>query len=656
MKPPIMPALAALLALTAAVYWRGLGGPFLLDDEINLNNLGAYGGLHSLWDVVRYAVTGSASALGRPLTLLTFAANAQNWPADPWWFKATNLGLHLTNGALLCHLARRLALRAGATLAAAPVVALGAAGLWLLHPIHFSAVLYVSQRMVLIAALFTLAGLIAYVHGRELVVRRPAAGLWLQSAGIGVGGTLAVLGKETGILLPLFALVLEATLLRDLPRPRRWRWWAAVFLWLPLLALVAYLVFGPGNWLLGPGALLHTWMTQTRVLLGYLGNICFPFVRLPGLFHDDFMVSRGLLAPPTTLAAVLAVAALLACGWALRRRLPVLSFAILWFFAGHALESSLPNTTAVYEYRNYLPLLGPAFALAWYLCRVGRRGRLGSALLLLLCAALAWTSAHYAAVWGDEAALAKVWAAQHPASPRAQLLVSRAYLQGHQYGKALQQLQAARKRMPDNLSVALKWLQLRCLTNTVNARLLEQVAATAGHAPYDYGNDKRLRTLEAQAYARRCPPLDLQAMIDLLAVVIANPQYRRRVIQHRLRYRRAVMLSEIGHMQAAVRAANRSLAYGSDPTAAYNAARWLLQAGKPRRALEYLQRARRAARPHGGTQRLLSVPSVRAHDRRAFAELETTIRAALAAKKTSRRRQKVEGSRTPINAINDPIK
>ncbi|MDN5938393.1 MAG: hypothetical protein L0H83_06995, partial [Salinisphaera sp.] len=613
-------ALALLLGLTAAVYWAGLGGPFLLDDRINLERLGAFGGIDSLRDLLRYVLTGISSRLGRPLTLLTFAANAQNWPADPWWFKATNLALHLTNAALLAHLARRLALRAGAAAGAATVVALGSAGLWLLHPIQITAVLYVSQRMVLVAALFTLAGLIAYVRGRELAVRRPTAGLWLQSAGIGVGGTLAVLGKETGILLPLFALVLEATLLRDLPRPRRWRPWAVLFLWLPLAALAGYLVLGWDDGLLaGAAELWRGWITQARVLLGYLGFVFDPFRYAPDLFHDDFVASRGLLTPPVTLAAVAVMVALLATGWAVRRRHPVLGLAILWFFAGHALASSVPTLAPVFEYRNYVPLIGPTFAVAWYGAQCARRWHwaAGPVLVAVLCAGLAWRTAHHAVVWGDEARLAAAWAARHPASSRAQILLSGVYIKAKDYDHALAVLEAAAKRMPDSLSVQLQRLQLRCLAHNVDARLLAEVFADAAHAEFQFGNADRLHRLEDWVRSGRCPGLSRRNLIELLATLAANPHYQWELPQQRLNYRRAVLLSEIPKTDAAIRAADRSLAAVPDPTVAYNAARWLLQSGQPQRARAYLQRARQAARPDNAFERLLSVPSVRTQNHQA---------------------------------------
>ena len=49
---------------------------------------------------------------------------------------------------------------------------------WLLAPMLVSTVLYVTQRMAQLAALFTLAGLLAFTVGRRAIGR--AAGMWKE--------------------------------------------------------------------------------------------------------------------------------------------------------------------------------------------------------------------------------------------------------------------------------------------------------------------------------------------------------------------------------------------------------------------------------------------------------------------------------------------
>ncbi len=50
-----------------------------------------------------------------------------------------------------------------------------------------------------------------------------------------------------------------------------------------------------------------------------------------------------------------------------RKKWPLFAFAVLWFFAGHALESTFLPLEYFFEHRNYLPLLGPIFALVVFM-------------------------------------------------------------------------------------------------------------------------------------------------------------------------------------------------------------------------------------------------------------------------------------------------
>ena len=81
---------------------------------------------------------------------------------------------------------------------------------------------------------------------------------------------------------------------------------------------------------------------------------CFP-ISYSGLYHDHEPFAFGLLRPPSTLLSVLAIVALIIAALGLRRRLPLFGLAILFFFAGHLIESSAIMLELKFEHRNYLP-------------------------------------------------------------------------------------------------------------------------------------------------------------------------------------------------------------------------------------------------------------------------------------------------------------
>lgn len=95
--------------------------------------------------------------------------------------------------------------------------------LWLLHPLLVSTTAYIVQRMTQLSALFTLAGLLRYMHGRRHLAEEVRKGWYWVIGGMGFFGMLALLSKETAILLPGFALILEATVFRSDDLSRRTR-------------------------------------------------------------------------------------------------------------------------------------------------------------------------------------------------------------------------------------------------------------------------------------------------------------------------------------------------------------------------------------------------------------------------------------------------
>ena len=196
-----------------------------------------------------------------------------------------------------------------------------------------------------------------------------------------------------------------------------------------LAAGLAYALSARAQWLwagyqLRPFSLTERLLTEGRVLWFYLDLIVAPDLKAFGLYHDDFVVSTGLLSPWTTLPALLGLAGLVLLAWLARTRAPVVAFGILWFLIGHALESTVLPLELVHEHRNYLPVLGILLAAGWALMlaleRQGSHRRIG---VVLAAAALGYSSfltALRSHQFGDEVRRTQVEARDHPSSARAQ--------------------------------------------------------------------------------------------------------------------------------------------------------------------------------------------------------------------------------------------
>jgi hypothetical protein len=425
--------LGAALLLTIAIYWPGLGGGFVLDDypniventALHMPDTSAAAWIDAIW-------ASPSSELRRPLASLTFAANYATTGLAPGPMKACNLVLHLLNGLLLFALMRRIVAladsNADATSRALLLPAL-VAGLWLLHPINLTAVLYVVQRMESLANLFVLAALIVYVDARtsqQVATRaRSDIALWV---GVPVLTLIGVLAKESAVLVPLYAFILEVTLFRFEGTSRSRRACAAffiIFLAIPGIVGLSYLLphyAAPQAYAMRPFTLVERLLTEPRALVDYIGWTLAPLPQNFSLYRDDFPISHGLTDPWTTLPAILAILAIVIAAIALRRRRPLVAIGLGWFIAAHVLTATFVPLELVYEHRNYFASCGLLLAFVDLVLPSTRESALPFArqtVVLALAGLCVFSTALRAREWGNPIRFALLEAARHPASPRA---------------------------------------------------------------------------------------------------------------------------------------------------------------------------------------------------------------------------------------------
>ena len=486
--------LATIALMAWIAYHPGLSGGFLFDDIVNLDALGNSGPVDNWRTFWRFITSGIADPTGRPLALLSFLIDAHDWPADPAPFLRTNVLLHLFNGALLFALLRRLGHALDVSDTRNDAAALLAAGLWLLHPLFVSTTLYIVQREAMLPATFTLLGLLAYCKGRMRFAQSDgSSGLLWMLGGIGLGTLLALLCKGNGILLPLLAWVLEATVFRHTDgvhamgttAKKRLCRIKVPLLILPSLCVIAYVVsfvplwdapLGSRPWTIGQRLL-----TEPRVLLDYLNLLVVPRSVSTGVFNDGYAVSQGLWQPASTLPALLLIAGLIALGFYMSRRARALAAALLFFFAGHLLESSAIPLELYFEHRNYLPAMLLFWPLARALCgwRVAKLPRIAIAAgMLMLCAVTTWQRAE---LWGKPEQLAALWARQNPDSSRAQATAAIANLTAGRPAQALAQLAPLWRQRPNDLQIAFNAMSAACATRGLTADDKRSLAAALRH-------------------------------------------------------------------------------------------------------------------------------------------------------------------------------
>lgn len=417
----------ALLALTAALFWPGLGGDFLFDDypnivtnpRVHLDTLDAEG-------LAKAARGYEPGPFGRPIATISFALNHLAGGLDPWGYKATGLAVHLVNVLLVLCLLRRLLPLAGIEPETARRAAFAVAALWAIHPLQVSSVLYVVQRMETMAVMFTLGALWSYLAARAAQAEGRSGWPWLAATAALFAA--AVLCKETGFLFPAYALALELTLLRfgaaSAATARAWRLgYAAAVLAGAAVFLVVLLPphLDPAIYEFRGFTLAERLLTQPRVLCLYVAQMLFPAPRLMHFYYDTYPLSHGLLDPASTLVCGVLLAAWLAFAWLRRRAAPLFALGTLWFFASHLLTSNVFPLEVAFEHRNYFALLGVLLCVADLVLRMprGEIPRLRALTVGVVVAGLAMLTLVRSATWGDPTILAIDLAAKNPGSSRA---------------------------------------------------------------------------------------------------------------------------------------------------------------------------------------------------------------------------------------------
>lgn len=420
--------LLVLLVLGGLIYWPGLAGGFIFDDYPNLVEDPDWKIAALDWEQLR-AVAGSgiASFFGRPLAVLSFALNHYFTGMDPWPMKLVGVALHLVNAALVYLLCRRLfTLLSPSVSRPGAYVAWLVAAVWMLHPLQVSTVLYVVQRMEVGAHTGVLLSLLAYLKARKAL--RDGSRSWHWWGAVVVAGLIGLGFKESALLLPGYALALEVCLLGFAGKHgQRSRGLIALYAAGALGALALFC------WKILPGALApqayafrdfslgERLLSQLVALTLYLRQMLLPWPESLWFYYDNFPISQGIFSPLATFWALAGVLALAGLAIASRRRWPLTSLGVGWFFIAHALTSNVVPFELVFEHRNYFALLGILLALVQPLTWLGSRvsqelRRPIAALPVLFVMAMGLIQV---VTWGEPLRLAMTLASRNPDSSRA---------------------------------------------------------------------------------------------------------------------------------------------------------------------------------------------------------------------------------------------
>jgi len=472
-------AISALL-LTVLAYYPGLTGPFIFDDHPNIVDNKIIWNFQEPQDFESFkaaALSSGSGILKRPVSMLSFAFNILFFGQDPYSFKVVNLIIHLINGGLvlifsllLLDAYRRLW---NTTLSSSNLswIALAITAAWLLLPINLTAVLYVVQRMTSLSALFLLLGLIFYVRCRiRLIDGQPA--YLMMIIGVVFFGALSIFSKETGGLLPIYMLVIEAVLFRfKNHRGNRDQFLIFCYLFFVIIPGVIWFYWAISNESFKAAyegrlfSLPERLLTEARIVLLYIKWTLLPTPQELTLYHDNIIISQGLFKPVSTIISLLTIIGLLIVAFVQRNRRSLVAIGIFWFFGGHLMESTVIPLELVFEHRNYLPSIGLLLAISSLLVLSKNTPKTLSAIkvfiigIIIAYGVVTWLRAND---WEDIVTLTAQEAYRNPNSPRI------AYDLGKLYGNLVTD--------PDSEYVPLAYTALEKAAAIKHSEILPEVA------------------------------------------------------------------------------------------------------------------------------------------------------------------------------------
>lgn len=521
----------AVVVLAIGIYLQGVSGPFLFDDFANLDALGDHGGVDSWKSLWLYLLQGDSGPTGRPIALLSFLINDNNWPSSPAGFKYTNILIHSLNGCLLFWLQYRIF---GERIFALSdrqrfSIAFLSSFFWLFHPIFVSTVLYVVQRMAMLAATFVLAGVLSHVYFRSRIGTRPAYAYWGMTFSLGFWGLLALLSKENGALLPVLILVLELTVYANsIQLNRLWRYG---FLILPTLCIVGYLVYVPiknglfSHWSSRGFSPYERLITEARILWEYLFHLYTFRGSESGLFHDGHLLSKSLFSPPTTLFSVVGVLVLGLFSIFQRKKWPLLSLAFLFYLAGHLVESTSLGLELYFEHRNYLPSFFLFVPLAWVLMKAG--GWLKPVVVSVLCMAVILLLFVRVDLWANPVSLALAWARESPESVRAQRSAAIALTQAGRPVEALYILNNAFSNHSESHALLMHRILVKCSLGERIEKDKGLLLELARKEPFNPKLTNLMEVFVGVAKLQACRKLDLDYAGQFIFALLENPVARK---------------------------------------------------------------------------------------------------------------------------------
>ncbi|MCW5202180.1 hypothetical protein VU13_00605 [Desulfobulbus sp. US5] len=252
-------------------------------------------------------------------------------------------------------------------------------------------------------------------------------------------------------------------------------------------------------------------LTEPRILLFYLSQIFYPTASRLSIVHD-ITLSTSLFTPWQTLPTIICCIGLIFLAITQIHKRPLLSFAILYYFLNHLVESTIIPLELIFEHRNLLPSLFLFLPLAAFAVDIINTKKWAAIITTLTCAFFLVQSGHATIernrAWKDAGTLNEDAHIKAPGSARVKLNLAGWY--------------AGQERLQEAFNLCEEAEQLAASGASRNT-IIPIARMQKGSIAYDLGQPKRALEYFQQAYSLR---KDYTATAEkLIAVLIELKHY-----------------------------------------------------------------------------------------------------------------------------------
>ncbi|KPV93668.1 Tetratricopeptide repeat protein [Pseudoalteromonas sp. P1-9] len=428
--------LAFLVIAIFAIYAISLHAPFYLDDFRNIqeNSLLQTGSIQDFFLQSRFIGT------------LTFFVQEKLGLNSALEYRLVNISIHILNTFLVYFLVNSLLSLCGKK---NKTIAFFTALIFAIHPLNSQPVIYVVQRYTLMSAFFYLLSTLTYIQFRKAINQKHKTRTLSFVLILVISIFLGWFSKQNFISVIFVFVILELLFFK---RDKSYKTLYSSLLFLGISLLIVSFTTESGREFIKlidsasretkDISRLDYFYAQLNVLWIYIGKFFVPIdLRL------EYSIFSNSFSNLTTVTSFIGHLCLLISSIMLFKKRPEITFAILFFYCGHIIESSIiPIRDFAFEHRTYISNFALSFLLVSIITECGKAFNKQKEVLTFISIAIVTYSVftlHRAEMWSDKEAFFENEASLSPKSPRVLTALAKEYRNNGKIDKANASLELA---------------------------------------------------------------------------------------------------------------------------------------------------------------------------------------------------------------------